>query len=203
MVPEPMKPEWSHNIEYHRDILLAVPASCASALDVGCGEGLLTRKLAGQCRSVTGLDSNVQMIAAADKSEPRPSNVKFVAGDIMTYAFLPESFTFVSSVATLHHLPLEPALIRLRELLAPGGVLVIVGLYKRAGFTDTAFSAAALIASRAKRCFHRLHEMKAPMMEPQQTLEEIATAAGRLLPASHLRRRLYFRYSLVWQKPGR
>jgi len=196
-----MKSEWSHNIEYHRDILFAVPPSCSRALDVGCGEGLLTKKLAGCCDQVVGLDLDSGVLTASDKAETRPANVTFAVGDIMTYPFLPGSFTFLSSVATLHHLPLEPALVRFSELLAPGGVLVIVGLYRADGLTDAAFSVVGLIASQAKRRFHYFRETSAPIKEPQQTLKEIAKAAERLLPASHVRRRFYFRYSLVWQKP--
>ena len=196
-----MRRDWSHNIEYHRDVLLVVPPSCTNALDVGCGEGLLTRELAGSCGDVIGLDLDPQVVNAANEAKLRPSNVTFAVGDVMTYPFQPESFRFLCSVATLHHLPLEPALMRFSELLAPGGTLVVVGLYRAEGFTDVACIAAGFIASQVRRRFHRSHKMNAPMTEPQQTLKNIAEAAERLLPTSHVRRRLYFRYSLVWHKP--
>ena len=79
---------------------------CVSALDVGCGEGLLVRHLAERCGVVTGLDSDSRTLGFADKKEPRFSNVTFTVGDVMTYAFPKTGFTFLSSVASLHHLPL-------------------------------------------------------------------------------------------------
>lgn len=40
------------------------------------------------------------------------------------------SFDFVWCLSALHHMPLQPALKRFRSLLAPGGALVVLGLYK-------------------------------------------------------------------------
>ena len=37
-------------------ILGAVPAGCGAALEVGCGDGLLARRLAERCAEVTGID---------------------------------------------------------------------------------------------------------------------------------------------------
>ena len=164
-----MRREWSHNTEYQPEILSIMPHSCIKALDVGCGEGLLARQLTACCGDVTGSDLDSQIIAAANNAEPRLPNITFKGGDIMTYPFQPCSFTFLSSVATLHHLPLEPSLMRFRELLAPGGTLVIIGRYRAQSITDVAWNAAGFIASQVKRRFHRLQRMHAPMMEPQQT----------------------------------
>jgi hypothetical protein len=36
---------WNHDIHYHPVVLAAVPEGCRRALDVGCGEGQLTREL--------------------------------------------------------------------------------------------------------------------------------------------------------------
>ena len=163
---------------------------------------MLTCQLASRCCDVTGLDLNSQVLAVAEEAKPRHCNVKFTVGDIMTYPFPPAKFTFLTSVATLHHLPLEGTLIRFGELLAPGGVLAIIGLYRAQDAIDAGFQVAGFIASQAKRRVHRFQEMSAPVREPQQTLGEIKKAARRLLPGSDVRRRLFFRYSLVWQKPN-
>ena len=190
-----------HNIEYHRLILAAVPPACVSALDVGCEEGLLARRLAGRCQQVTGLDVDAQVIATAATVSPQCPNVTFAVGDIMTCPLQPAAFNFLSTVATLHHLPLKSALVRFDELLAPGGVLAIVGLYRPQGMTDTAFATAGFLASHAKRRFYQFEQMNAPMQQPQQTLSAIRDVAKGILPGSRLMRRLYFRYSLVWRKP--
>lgn len=47
---------WNHNIHYHRLILDAVPAGASSALDVGCGNGLLSTELHSRVSKVAGID---------------------------------------------------------------------------------------------------------------------------------------------------
>ena len=49
---------WNHNTLYHPVILDAIPPGCRRALDVGCGEGTLTRELRRLIPEVTGIDSD-------------------------------------------------------------------------------------------------------------------------------------------------
>jgi len=42
----------------------------------------------------------------------------------------------------------------------------------------------------------------APVVDPQTTLPEIRREARRLLPAAVIRRRLYWRYTLIYQRPA-
>ena len=65
--PEP----WNHNIHYHRVVLAAAPGSCRRALDVGCGEGLLTRRLRARSEVVVGLDRDRRSIALACEARSR------------------------------------------------------------------------------------------------------------------------------------
>jgi len=39
-----------------------------------------------------------------------------------------------------------------------------------------------------------------PIREPEATLAEIRDVAAEQLPGAHLRRRLYWRYSLLWHR---
>lgn len=48
----------------------------------------------------------------------------------------------------------------------------------------------------------RLWEHTAPVAEPEETHAQVRKAASALTPGATLRRRLYWRYSLVWRKPG-
>lgn len=111
---------WNHNIHYHPVLLSAVPQGAADALDVGCGEGMLARRLAEQVPRVVGIDSDRASVETA-KSISGPGLVEFVHGDFLTYPFQPRSFDFVVSVATLHHMDAAVALRRMAELLRPGG----------------------------------------------------------------------------------
>jgi hypothetical protein len=42
----PRSAYWNHNLHYQPVILNAVPPGCQTALDVGCGDGLLAARLA-------------------------------------------------------------------------------------------------------------------------------------------------------------
>jgi 2-polyprenyl-3-methyl-5-hydroxy-6-metoxy-1,4-benzoquinol methylase len=44
---------WNHNTHYHDIVLRNVPRGCGEALDVGCGDGLLARRLAPRAAHVT------------------------------------------------------------------------------------------------------------------------------------------------------
>lgn len=193
--------EWNHNIHYHDLVLRSVPPRCRRALDVGCGAGLLARKLAARCDHVIAIDSDRDVLARARIVPGSSARVTFVEGDIMTHPFPNGSFDLITAVAALHHLPLSTALTRLRDLLNAGGILVIVGLYRSHTFLDYALAPAAVLASWALRSIRGFTDVAAPVKEPQETLPEIRGACSRLLPGAVLRRHLLFRYSVTWRKP--
>ena len=89
LVPDERR--WNHNLHYHRLLMRAVPAGCTRALDVGCGEGTLTRRLRALVPDVTGIDLHEDSIALA-RSHPAAGDIKYVVGDILSYPFEPGSF---------------------------------------------------------------------------------------------------------------
>ena len=74
-------PRWNHNIHYHRVILDAAPPNCGRALDVGCGEGTLTRDLCRVADHVTGIDLHAPSIARARGQGEAP--IEYVLGDFL------------------------------------------------------------------------------------------------------------------------
>ena len=193
---------WNHNIHYYDLVLSAAGPGCRCVLDVGCGQGLLARRLAQRCHEVIAIDIDREVISHARSCESSDARIRFVHGDVMTYPFPDASFDLIAAVATLHHLPLEPALVRFRSLLRPEGVLAVIGLFRGQGRPgDYALSAVAFPVSWMFRLFRGHAEVGAPVQDPKETLAEIRSACNDILPGASLRRQLLFRYFLTWRKP--
>src|SRR5437763_12042671 len=102
------------------DLLDAKPGE--RVLDVGCGTGHLTKKIAEAGASVVGVDASPAMIAEARRNFP---DLKFEIADAAAMRF-DQSFDAVFSNAALHWVrPPEAAVARMYEVLRPGGRLVI------------------------------------------------------------------------------
>ncbi len=74
---------WNHNLHYHRVILEALPRPCGRALDVGCGEGTLTRQLRQRVPGVVGFDLDASSVELARRQDPA-GDIDYVAGDFLT-----------------------------------------------------------------------------------------------------------------------
>lgn len=132
---------WDHNAHYHRWILRQLPRRFGSALDVGSGTGDLARLLATRADEVRGVDSDPAITAQARALTPEPTAASFAVADALTD--LPAGpHDVITCVATLHHLPFTEALDTFREHMAPGGILVVVGLYRPRTVTDHLLGAA-------------------------------------------------------------
>jgi SAM-dependent methyltransferase len=141
---------WNHNVHYHDFALGEVPPRCKWALDVGCGRGALTRKLARLSDEVIGIDSDHGCLDQA-RTAHGGTNLTFLEGDVLAE---PLPFQNFDSSWQLQRSIIYPYAARLSDfvdLLRPGGVLVIVGLYKIATPIDYAYSAAAMPISMAIR----------------------------------------------------
>jgi len=190
---------WNHNTQFHGELVAAAARHGGDVLDVGCGEGLLLARLAPVSRTVTGIDPDPAAVARARK-RGIPDGELHVTG---LEGFDPgRRFDLVTVVATLHHLPLEPALTRLRELVNPGGELVVVGLSRPSGLADAAWLVAtALPTMLADRLRGGVVDPDVRVVDPGETLADIRAAASRILPGARVRRRLYWRYTLTWTAP--
>jgi SAM-dependent methyltransferase len=191
---------WNHNIHYHPLLLRATPARCERALDVGCGEGILARKLRRLVPQVSAIDTDAHSIEIARRQDPA-AEIDYLLGDFLTFPFQPASFDFVVCVAALHHMDATAALRRMRELLRTGGVLAVLGLPRSRYPLDLPRDAAATIVSRAYRLSKRGWESPAPTVwPPPLTFPELRALAESLLPGASIRRHLLWRYSLIWTK---
>jgi SAM-dependent methyltransferase len=175
---EPDK-RWNHNIHYFPLALAAIPPGCERALDVGCGEGMLVRQLARRVPYVVGIDEDATSIDLARqeslaqrqgltrqqglaRQRSLAGQTAFVRGDFLSNPFPSGSFGLVTCVAALHHMDPLAALTTMSGLLAPGGVLVVVGL-ARPALSDRPREAAAVFANIGYRLARGYWEHRPPL----------------------------------------
>ncbi|WP_407564687.1 class I SAM-dependent methyltransferase [Streptomyces sp. 184] len=195
-------PYWNTNVARHPGILRAVPDGCRDALDVGCGDGLLARKLAARARRVTGVDSSPAMIARARELSADHPGTGFVEGDFLTADLPAAGYDFICSVSAVHHMDFTAAVARMRDLLRAGGVLLIVGLAREASFGDWAVTAAAAPVVRTAKLVRRAtFPAGMPCVSPHMSYGAVRAEARRLLPGVRYRRHVLRRYSLTWRAP--
>jgi ubiquinone/menaquinone biosynthesis C-methylase UbiE len=97
-------------------------------LDVGCGPGSLSIRLARQCREVCGVDVTPEMIRVAqEKLTDAAENVSFHEGDACALPFESHSFDTVMSVNALQTMDQpDAAVAEMRRVLRPGGELLLI-----------------------------------------------------------------------------
>jgi ubiquinone/menaquinone biosynthesis C-methylase UbiE len=118
------KPGHDSYDRYHRDQFVPlVPPPGRRTLDVGCGEGRLTRHLASLGHRVVGVDASPTLIAAARESAP---DMELHIGDASALPFDAASFDQVVSFMCLHDVDdLGGAVREIARVLEPGGVATI------------------------------------------------------------------------------
>jgi len=100
---------------------LLAPQPGERIVDLGCGTGPLTAKIAEAGAEVLGLDLSPQMVAQASASFPK---LRFAVADATSFS-VPEPVDAVFSNATLHWVqPPQAAVARIAAALKPGGRFV-------------------------------------------------------------------------------
>jgi SAM-dependent methyltransferase len=97
-------------------------------LDVGCANGIHMRLLAAQCRSITGIDINDDMLklASTNLAEEGFENVTVTRQSATHMEFKNDSFDLVYSFSTLLLvLEIDDALSEIVRVLRPGGIAIL------------------------------------------------------------------------------
>lgn len=204
--------EWNHNDYYHPFLLRHVPTHCDQALDIGCGTGGFSRLLAQRAQHVLALDLSPQMIRLAREHSTRFSNIEYQVADVLNYDLPTNRFDYVVSIATLHHLPFEMLLEKMKGALRLGGVLLVLDLVKGESLTDLLLNIPAIPWNMALRLWKQRHlhpsrEVRAAWAEHGRTdvyltLSQVRRSCEVILPGARITRHLLWRYSMVWTKPA-
>ena len=210
---------WTANNHYHEFLLRRLPEHCVHVLDVGCGTGAFSRRLATRAAQVTAIDLSPEMIRVARSRSVAFHNLEFEVADVMSCSFPAAHFDCITTVATLHHVPINQVLVKVREWLKPGGVLIVLdlleterSLFTAAGVRDAFLDALALGLSWGLSLFHngRLRpprEVRAAWeahgkSDSYLSISEARDLYEQLFPKAVVCRQLLWRYSVVWQKPS-
>ena len=110
---------WAGDIESVR------PLAGKSALDVGCGAGLLCEPLARMGAAVTGVDAAAENVAvAAAHAEASGIAVEYRSGELGHLGL--GQFDLVTCLEVIEHVADKPGfIIELTNHLAPGGLLIL------------------------------------------------------------------------------
>ncbi|MEX2284376.1 MAG: class I SAM-dependent methyltransferase [Gemmatimonadota bacterium] len=186
-----------------------VPAEAKRVLDVGCGTGRLTVRLMQSQRECVGVDLSPEMIRRAQR-DAVAGGPSFVCGDFLELDFGLARFDCIVSAAALHHMSADLAIPRMKQLLEPGGRVIIHDLRASAGLLDElvswsgpAYQAASRFlrtgwpfAPRALRRAWAKHGAR----ERYLTMHEVNEMAARLLPRARIIQHHFWRYTIVWDK---
>src|SRR5215813_11579808 len=197
---------WTSNNQHHSSLLKHVPEHCENALEIGCGTGAFARVLARRCKRVVALDLSAEMIRVARSRSTQLENVEFQLADAMTWNFPQSHFDFVCSIATLHHLDQRELLLRIKDALKPGGVLVVLDLVQSDSLAERMCDVIGLGVSGGLRLMHN-GRLKPPAEvrkaweqhgkhDHYLTMGQVRALADEILPAAHVERCLLWRYML-------
>jgi len=203
-------PVWDHNSSYHSWLLQYVPRPCRLALDVGCGSGAFTRLLARVAERVVAIDVSPAMISLARERSRDARNIEYICADFNDFELPNAAFDYAVSIATMHHLPLQAAVPHLRAALRPQGTLAIIDLLSDATLAGKARSVAAkawstLLELRHNGLYRASPAARAAWREHGSHDSYLSFGEARdffvsSLPGARIRRRLFWRYSVLWEK---
>jgi 2-polyprenyl-3-methyl-5-hydroxy-6-metoxy-1,4-benzoquinol methylase len=202
--------KWNHNNCYFKQLLKFVPNNVETCLDIGCGKGELSFMLSQKSKSVIAVDLADKMIEKA-KVLHANNNIKYICGNILDMKFENNSIDVIITTATAHHLPYEWLLCFAKDKLKEGGKLIILDLAQAESVNDYIIWGSAFLPNIVMNLIknHRLQKDDSHSKEVWErhgkhdtymTMKEIKFLAEKHIPTAKIKRKLFWRYSLIWQK---
>jgi SAM-dependent methyltransferase len=187
---------WNNNLHAFDRLLRTIPAGARRGLDVGCGEGETARRLRSRVAEVVGIDPDEPSIVEA---RSYGDDIRYEVSDLESADLEPDSFDVVTAVASLHHMDHDTALQQLAAFVAPGGVLLVVGLARSRTPLQYARDGIDMVAMRPHILVRGMWHTPSPKTwPPPLTYTDARRDAEAILPGVEYRRVPHFRYTLRW-----
>ena len=201
---------WGHNSHYHDYLLKQMAPNCEKVLEIGCGTGSFSRLLAQRVEIVLASDLSPVMIKIAKQRSEGYSNIEYKKADVMECEFSKNQFNCIVSIATLHHLPLEEILHKIKAWLKPNGILIVLDLYEAKGVGDLVREFLPIPVSM----FLKLKNT-GRIRDPKEVIEAwtehgktdtylpvstLFSVCSEIIPGAIIRKHLLWRYSIIWKK---
>ncbi len=154
------------------------PLSGVSALDVGCGGGLVTEPLTRLGAKVTGIDPSPETITAArDHAEKLGLDIDYIAATTEDLTSSGRMFDCILALEVIEHVPdVTGFLISCAGLLKPGGILILSTLNRTTKSYALGIVTAEYILGWLPRGTHRWSRFITPD-ELQNKLNEVGLDA--------------------------
>jgi len=202
--------KWNHNNCYHNLIMKLIPDNVETCLEIGCGKGEFSFLLSQKSKRVIAVDLADKMIEKA-KVLHWNKNIEYICANILDMEFENDSLDAIVTIATAHHLPYEWLLNFAKDKLKKGGKLIILDLVKANSLADYIIWGSAFLPNvlmnlikngRFKKDDEHAREVweRHGRHDTYMTLNEIRALANKHIPTAQIRRKLFWRYLLVWQK---
>lgn len=200
--------KWDHNSFYFRYLLKFLPERLDKCLDIGCGTGNLSRLLSERAESVIAVDLSDEMIKRA-KNLNAEKSISYICANIYDLELENHSLDLIITTATAHHLDFEWLLEFAKKKLKSGGRLIILDLVKAETLFDTLLWSFAVLPNIFMRKIKtgsfredknaREAWKKHSLHDKYMTVSEIKTLAKKHLGDAFVKRKLFWRYVLVWE----
>ena len=206
--PSLKDPKWNHNDCYYKQLInLARELGYRSRYLAAQRKAFLhdgTKMPKGHCRGRA--EKMIEKAKSCIRKKTSVSMRKYPRN-----AFRKRKLDVIITSATAHHLPYEWLLNFAKEKLRKGGKLIVLDLAEAKSLTDHILWGSAffpnilmnlLINGRLKKDDEHTRRIweRHGKHDVYMTLDEIKRLVKKHIPTARVRRKLFWRYLLVWQK---